>query len=191
MNVLSFFINNFHKLPPESYQKFLELTELKKFNNKDVLTKTGDKPTDLYILKRGIVRSYYEDENGKEYIRSLFVPFSSTGSFGALVSNKNSLLTYQCLTDCELFVINYKKLKELALVDNDIAVMYANALESIFLLFEKKIYNLSVLDATERYKELKKEIPNIENIIPQYHIASYLNISAVQLSRIRKKIYSK
>ncbi|WP_349666067.1 Crp/Fnr family transcriptional regulator [Polaribacter sp. Z014] len=191
MNILSVFINNIHKLPSKSYQKFLAITELKKFHKNDILTKTGDIPTHLYILKRGIVRSYYEDEKGKEYIRSLFVPYCSTGSFGALVSNKSSLLTYQCLTDCELYSINYKKLKKLASADIDIAVMYANALESVFLLFEKKIYNLSVLDATERYKAVKKEIPNIENIIPQYHIASYLNISAVQLSRIRKKLNSK
>lgn len=64
-------------------------------------------------------------------------------------------------------------------------------LESIFLLLESRIYDLSVLDATERYLKLKNEISNIEEFIPQYHIASYLNISPVQLSRIRKEIYSK
>jgi hypothetical protein len=69
--------------------------------------------------------------------------------------------------------------------------MYANALESIFLLLEARIYDLSVLNATRRYLKLKKQIPSIENIIPQYHIASYLNVSAVQLSRIRKEMYSR
>jgi hypothetical protein len=69
--------------------------------------------------------------------------------------------------------------------------MYANALESIFLLLEARIYDLSVLNATGRYLKLKKQIPNIENIITQYHIASYLNVSAVQLSRIRKEMYSR
>jgi len=190
MKTLSFFINSFHKLPLESYQKFLSITELEIKPNKTILTKTGETPTNLYILKKGIVRSFYEDEKGKQYIRSLFIPFSSTGSFGALISNKPSLLTYECLTDCELFAIDYKKLKELTLIDNDIAVMYANALESIFLIFETKIHYLSALNATERYIKLKEEIPNIENLIPQYHIAAYLNVSAVQLSRIRKKLYS-
>lgn len=191
MKLLSIFINNFHSLPPASYQNFLALTKLKKFSKKDILTKTGETPEELFILKSGIVRSYYTNEKGKEYIRSLFVPYSSTGSLGALVCNKPSKLTYECLTDCELYAINFKELKKLALIDNDIAYMYANALESIFLLLEDKIYDLSVLNATERYLKLKKEIPDIEALIPQYHIASYLNISAVQLSRIRKEIYSK
>ena len=191
MKLLAVFINNFHSLPPESFQRFLALTKLKKFSSKEILTKTGETPKELFILKSGIVRSYYTNEKGKEYIRSLFIPFSSTGSLGALVSNRPSELTYECITDCELYAINFKELKNLAVVDKDVAVMYANALERIFLLLEDKIYDLSALNATERYLKLKKQIPNIESLIPQYHIASYLNISAVQLSRIRKEIYSK
>lgn len=191
MKLLSVFINNFHPLPPESFERFLALTKLKTFSPKEILTKVGETPKELFILKSGIVRSYYTNEKGKEYIRSLFVPFSSTGSLGSLVSKKPSELTYECITDCELYAINFEKLKKLALVDNNVAVMYANALESIFLLLEDKIYDLSALNATERYLKLQKQIPNIENLIPQYYIASYLNISPVQLSRIRKEIYSK
>ena len=191
MKLLSVFINNFHPLPPESFERFLELTKLKKFSSKEILTKYGEIPKELFILKSGIVRSYYTNEKGKEYIRSLFIPFSSTGSLGGLVAKRPSELTYECITDCELYAINFKELKELALIDNDIAVMYANALESIFLLLEDKIFDLSALNATERYLKLKSQIPEIESLIPQYHIASYLNISPVQLSRIRKEIYSK
>jgi hypothetical protein len=53
------------------------------------------------------------------------------------------------------------------------------------------VYDLSVLNSTERYIKLKKEIPDIENLIPQYHIASYLNITPTQLSRIRREYYSR
>jgi len=46
----------------------------------------------------------------------------------------------------------------------------------------------SHLNALERYLCLKKEIPNIENLIQLNQIANYLNITPVQFSRIRKKI---
>jgi hypothetical protein len=48
-----------------------------------------------------------------------------------------------------------------------------------------------VLNGTERYLKLKKQISGIENLIPQYHIASFLNITPVQLSRIRKDLLKK
>ncbi|TXD52044.1 MULTISPECIES: Crp/Fnr family transcriptional regulator [unclassified Polaribacter] len=191
MKNLNKFINNFHVLPADSYKNFYKLTELKKFSNKEILAKYGETPKDLFILKSGIVRSYYTDEKGKEYIRSLFTPFSATGALGALILDKTSDLSYDCLTDCELYAINFKDLKLLALKDKDIAYMYASALESVFLLLESRIYDLTVLNATMRYDQLKKVIPDIENLIPQYHIASFLNISPVQLSRIRKELYSK
>jgi hypothetical protein len=44
------------------------------------------------------------------------------------------------------------------------------------------------LNATESYIKLRKQIPDIDSLIPQYQIASYLSISPVQLSRIRKKL---
>ena len=191
MKILVSFINNFHVLPEQSLTEFLALTELKKFSKKDIITNKGEKPSNLYILKSGVVRSYYSDDKNKEYISSLFTPYSSTGAFGALVSDKPSELAYDCLTDCELFAINFKELKKLIHEDIDVSIMYANALEHTFLLLETRIYNLTVLDATERYINLKKEIPGIENMIPQYHIASFLNISAVQLSRLRREMYSK
>ena len=37
---------------------------------------------------------------------------------------------------------------------------------------------------------LKKTVPEIEKQIPLHQIASYLNVNAVQLSRIRRKLYS-
>ena len=100
MELLSVFINNFHPLPPESYERFKDLTRLKKFAPKEILTKAGEIPKELFILKKGIVRSYYTNENDKEYIRSIFTSISSTGSLGALVSNKPSELNYECITDC-------------------------------------------------------------------------------------------
>jgi len=61
----------------------------------------------------------------------------------------------------------------------------------MYVRTDNKIHDLSILNATERFKKLKKEKPTIENLIKQYHIASYLNITPTQLSRIKKEYYSK
>ena len=44
------------------------------------------------------------------------------------------------------------------------------------------------LNESERYEILKKRIPDIDNLIPQDQIASYLNITPVQLSRLRREM---
>ncbi|KGL60388.1 Crp/Fnr family transcriptional regulator [Polaribacter sp. Hel1_33_49] len=187
----NFFSNpNFTPIPESSFEAFSKLINIVSYEKKDTIAKTGKIATDSYIIKSGIVKSYFVDDNGKEHIRSIFTPYRSTGPLASLISNKPSELSYDCLTDCVFYQFNYKSFKELARKDMAIAGLYSEVLEFIFLKMESKIYDLSVLNATERYLKLKREIPNIEEIITQYNIASYLNITAVQLSRIRKSIYS-
>ena len=191
MKLLIDFISTINPIPKESSDKLLNLIRIKEYKKGDNLVNIGEIPNDFYILKKGVVRSFYTDHKGKEYIRHIFTPFKATGALGALILSKPSRLSYNCLLDCEVYAFNFEEFKSLKENDQEICRLYSSILESIFLTLESKIYDLSVLNATERYLKLKKQNPNIENLIPQYHIASYLNITPVQLSRIRKEIYSK
>ncbi|ARV06274.1 hypothetical protein BTO04_05975 [Polaribacter sp. SA4-10] len=185
------FISFFIDLDPKSEENFIDIASLKKFKKNDILVKNGKRQIDFFIIKSGIVRSYYLHNSDKTYIRNFFIKMNTSGDIGALISNNLAKLDYDCLTDCEIYVIDFKKFMLLVDENHKFAKLYANLLAKVVILFESKIYDLSVLNATERYLKLKKEIPSIENHIQQYHIASYLNITPIQLSRIRKKIYSK
>jgi CRP-like cAMP-binding protein len=160
-------------------------------SKKETFVSVGDLPTKFYVLKKGVARAFVEDEKGKEYIRTLFVPVSTTGSLTSLITKEPSASSYDCLTDCEFLEGDYYKFIELTKQSHELALFHAKILENIFLKVVYRINELTTLNATERYLKLKKEIPEVENLIPQYHIASYLNITAVQLSRIRKELYSK
>ena len=56
------------------------------------------------------------------------------------------------------------------------------------LTLDKKLENILLLNAEERYVELLNSNGQILNKIPQYEIASYLNVSPETVSRIRKKL---
>ncbi|APZ46606.1 hypothetical protein BW723_10010 [Polaribacter reichenbachii] len=185
------FTNQFKDIPEKSFDSFLQLASKVEFKKNEFLIKFNEVAINFYIIKTGIVRSYIVDEKGKEYTRSFFTLGKPTGSLNSLLSKEPSKLAYECLTDCTLYKINYNNFMTLTKTDIGLANLYSRLLEYVFFLMESEIYNLAILDASERYLKLKREIPDIENIIAQYHIAAYLNISAVQLSRIRKKMYSK
>lgn len=178
-------------LSESSKKKFIELLTLKEYPKGAVISKVGEVPTTFYLIKNGNVRSYVTTDKNKEFIRTIYVPGTTTGSFSALILQKPSRSTYDCLTCCEIYEGDFSEFKKLCKENIEIANLYNMVLEQVYLRMEKRIYELSVLDATQRYLKLKKTIPNIDNIIPQYHIASYLNITPVQLSRIRKELYSK
>lgn len=186
------FIEKFSpELSESSKNIFKSNIELKNFKKGDVFVNYGEIPAYFYILKSGVARSFVTDEKGKEYIRTLYVPITTSGSLTSLITRKPSIAIYDCLSDCEILVGDFQVFLEQTRQHHDLSLFYNRILENIFIRTEKRVFDLSVLNATERYIKLKKEIPNINNLIPQYHIASYLNITAVQLSRIRKDLYSK
>jgi CRP-like cAMP-binding protein len=191
MDFIETFVNQVHPLSDEALNLFKSIITEKSFFKNETFVSVGELPTKFYLLKKGVARSYIVDERGKEHIRSLFSPITTFGSLAALIKKKPSDSNYNCLTDCEFLEGDYYKFVELTKKNHELALFHVKVLESIFLLVIKRINGLTTLNSTERYLKLKEDIPKIDNLIQQYHIASYLNITAVQLSRIRKELYSK
>jgi CRP-like cAMP-binding protein len=179
----------FYPLSEGSKKTFEDLLQIKRCVKNEQIATLGEVPTHFYILINGVVRSYMTDEKGKEFTRSLYIPLQATGAFSALVLQKPAQVVYECLTECTFLVGEFADFKKLASQNIEIANLYNKLLERVFIRMEKRIFELSMLDAKQRYLKLKKHIPEIENLIPQYHIASYLNITPVQLSRIRKDLF--
>lgn len=182
-------LSEFYPLSEETRKQYASILETKEFKKGEKIAELGEIPSKFFVLTSGVVRSYVTDEKGKEFIRSLYVPMRAVGAFSALIQQKPTEIVYECLTDCKVLMGDFNRFKKLASKNIELASLYNKVLERIFIRMEKRIFELSVLDAKQRYLKLKKHIPEIENLIPQYHIASYLNITPVQLSRIRKELY--
>ena len=183
-----------HHLNPisiDTIEHFKSIATYKKFSKGDIIIRSSQPTSKFYIIKSGLVAKSTTNEKGRQFIRNLY---TKNKAFGALSShinkNKKSEAIFICLTNCELFeadCYDFIKLKEEFEEFNNI---YKRIIEETFLRSEEKIDEICLLTSAERFLKLKKEIPNICNILPQYQIAYYLNITPVQLSRIRKKIYS-
>ena len=185
-------LKNIRKIYPiseQSFEKLKNIFNVKKFKKKSALSHKNQVSTKFYIVKSGIVRSYITDDKGKEHIKFIYTNYSPVASFSSLIKTKKNNVLIECLTDCDLIEVDFLEFKNLAKVNIEILHLYNNLLELLFIKLENRFYELSTLNATELYLKFKKDNPGIENLIPLYHIASYLNITPVQLSRIRGDLY--
>lgn len=182
------FLNNFTKVSEKTFKKLQDISTYTKIKKGEAIARTGEKATSIHLLIAGVMRAYYYDETGKQYNKKLFVPTTFVGALTSLIVDEPSQMTYEALTDCKLFEVDFAKFKELCHTEIEVSNLYCNALEYIFIQYERRSLELMSLDATERYFKLKQRIPDIDDLIPQFQIASYLNITPVQLSRIRKKL---
>lgn len=167
---------------------FFSIRELKKG---DFFSREGQIAKELAFLNSGVVRAFYTSQTGKEYTKRFFTSPSIIGSYSSLITETPSLYSQQALTTCNIFVANYKQVLELYDAHLDLERLARKFAENSFVFNEIKELEVVLLDATERYFRFKKEYPDLEEIIPQYHIASYLGISPTQLSRIRKILSKK
>lgn len=154
----------------------------------EYFTKTNEHTTSFFIVKTGLLRSYLETEDGKEVTKFFFTSGHFSGSLHSLIKGNPSDLNYQALTKVTGYKGSFLKLKELTLKSHDFCLFYIKTMEDSYLKVENVILDISTHSATERYLLLKERIPNIDNLIAQRYIASYLNVSPVQLSRIKKSL---
>lgn len=149
----------------------------------EMLIHVGDIQNELYIVLSGLMRSYYIDINGNDVTR--FFPRRGTLCGEILFSDGPSNHCIQALEDCEILVISVEDFK--CLVEEEIYCTKAHlkALEESFKYKIERESSFLLKSATERYIDFKKMYPELEERVNQRHIASYLGITPVSLSRIK------
>jgi CRP-like cAMP-binding protein len=190
MDKLYTYINVLSPLSESSWEVLKSILVLKKYKMGRHLSHLNETPSRAYFLSKGYVRGYTLSRKGNHYNRALYQPNEFMASLSALIQNTKAHLALECLTDCETFECDFSDFLRLTKKYPDINSFYLKVLEANFIRFELRNIQLVTLSATDRYLDLRKRIPNIDNLISQVHIASHIGITPVQLSRIRKKIFA-
>lgn len=103
------------------------------------------------------------------------------------VEKKKGYENIELLEDCELYKLKIDNLIELYLKDIHIANWGRKLAETELLKLESRVISSEFSPARERYDELMNSFPTLIQRVPLKYIASYLGITQVSLSRIRKQ----
>lgn len=188
MNPYFKFLNEIGTIDEDAFKELSKLSKYKKVSSKTKLAEAGKIPSKVYMLISGVLRAYVTLESGKQHNKRLYSPYSFAGALTSMIRKQPSIIVLESLTECEVFEIDFPGLKQLCNENVYIGQLYIKVLEHTFIAYEDRNLDLMTLSGTERYKKLRIQIPNIDDLIPQYQIASYLSITPVQLSRIRKSM---
>jgi len=184
-------ISQIINLTDDAWNNLQKLFSYQSLKKKDYFVQEGHKTNKLAFVGKGVLRAFYRTKDGAEYNKTFFVDNSFAISYAAVLQKSNSYLNFQALTDCELLVCNYYEFANLfdKYPDVERLTRIVTELEWVIKKEQREI-RLVLTDAEERYKYFQQEYPGLENLIPQYHIASHLGITPIQLSRIRAKLAS-
>lgn len=180
-------INQVYPLPEASLQKLLENIEIVKRSKGYVLLRVDKIESDIYFIRRGMVRAYsYHHEN------EITFWFGKEGdtviSMRSYVLNQKGYENIELLEDGELYKLNNKNLQYLFDTDLHIANWGRRFAETELLKTEERLLLRQFKSASERYSTLISEYPELLQRVQLGYIASYLGITQVSLSRIRKEV---
>lgn len=157
-------------------------------NKGDVFIKQGDTNFKGYYVYKGLFRVYTELSNGnavnRTFIREGQLYVDNTSYWQKIPYSINA----QALEDCVLFSMPFDISNKVFHEDFDFAKIMIEELKQFKIRHENREILLQTLSVEEYYKHIVKNFPELESRIPQYHVASYMGISEVSLSRIKKKI---
>ncbi len=174
------------EMSDELFEHFINATTEITLKNKEVLIRAGKLETNIYIQKSGIMRAcYFDGDNDKTY--GFSTPGTVVISYHSYFMRLPAVFQVESCGETVVLKISKTKLDELVRSSNEFAQWLIGIHAAQLFSNEFKTTNI-IGDARERYILLVKNRPEIVACVSSRLIASYLGISTVHLSRLKKSL---
>lgn len=178
-------INSITSISTKSIGKINDLVQYTNFKKGDLITSVGQKNNLEFFLIQGVCKSFLDTPDGESVTISLFMSNSVISPSTTRNQKGKSIINIQALTDVEVATINAAAFEKLMIEDLEIRDFGNSVLRNELMAKVEKEIALASLKGKDRLLLLRKNYPNIENLIPHSDIASYLGITTISLSRLR------
>lgn len=160
------------------------------FDKNEIIQNLGEEQNYIYLIRKGIARSYYLDLDGND-ITKTFMKENDFCVGESLFEDEPSIQCFEALEEVEAIRIKSSELKQIILSDTKLTRVYIGFLERNLIYKMQRESMFQIMSATDRYLHFHKLFGPIEKRVNQSYIASYLGIAPESLSRIKRTIKQK
>lgn len=152
-----------------------------------VFLHVGDRATEVAVVARGFLRELFLFPDGTERTKAFVFEGAGTGSMADLMRGGPSLATIVAEEPSRILCWPYASYTALRARSPEWERAHHALIEDLFRAKARREYELLGLDAEGRYAALLARMPHIEGRVSGKHLASYLGITPVHLSRLRRR----
>lgn len=159
----------------------------KKVRKGQILQEHGNIVTKAFYVKKGLLKSYTIDDNGKIHI-FMFAPEGwIVSDIASHIYSEPTELFIDAIEDSEIVEITEAVSNIVKFDIKDFQPELKKLLRRLAVL-QKRVIMLMSATARQRYEHFIETYPQLLTRVPQKMIASYLGITPEALSNIRSKI---
>ena len=151
----------------------------------------GDRQETIAFNLKGVFRYFYVDYEGRECNKHFVLENEWIVSLTAFIDNAPALFSIQALEEADVLTASADAVRSLLANSAHWQALYNRLLEANYVFKEKREAQFLINDAKGRYLAFLDAYPSLSDRIRQHHIASYLGMTSVSLSRIRSTLAKK
>ena len=180
-------ITSIQKMSDANIERLCDAASFKKLDKGGILVHQSCEDRSEYFLLSGKCRNLIRDVDGRE------ATLGFTNGLGILPPNiartreGSSLVEIEMLGASEIGIIDSNELTKLMVEDEEIREWGNAVMRQELQRMMAKEWSLATLSAQEKLEWFRTDFPNGEAMFPHIHIASYLGITPVTLSRVRTR----
>ena len=161
---------------------------VKKFKKGEYFISVDEVCKSLGYIESGSFKYVAYTKNDEEKIVGLETIGGFVANWPYCLQKLPSQLSIIANTDSEISCLSVAKIIKMMEEDRNFEKLVNQATQEMFYTIYERIINLYTKTPKERYDDLLKKCPKIFEIFGLKDIASFLNITPIHLSRIRKKL---
>ena len=190
-NILDNILKDFGITTKFSRQLFKDKSTLKEYSKCTDIFVEGKKNELEYLLISGVLHRFNISDKGDIVTTGFYMPKSVITPHFARTNKEKNIFSLQTLTDTIIAEISVKDLDNLRYNNKEFHDFGQRILENELTqtFFNEVVYRS--YNAMERLLTLRKQFPNLENLVPHNIISSYLGITNVSFSRLRNELSKK
>lgn len=185
MKIQDFYVDTLGITDARLAQVLTKNSQIKFIKKGDILQHVGSKSTELYFLVNGLLRGFLLDAKGKE-VTDCFIHAHGAPVVSSIDLGEPSLLSIEALEDSELIAISFSVVLPLVCSNMELVTLYNRLLSNSLKMHWENKTALVQYTATERYQWFLENYPGLIERINHGYIASFLGITPVSLSRVRR-----
>ena len=174
------------KVSEELQGLFSRLGVSRTFPKRYTLLHSGDVSRHAYFIESGSIRLWHNND-GADVSVKFFLPGELCASLQSLHHQEPSKYELETITPCVVRMLKKADLEREAAQAPGLKDYIASVTVHCLVNYQDLFVDRIARAPEERYRTLISEEPAILDIVPLHYIASYLGITPVSLSRIRKR----
>ena len=171
-------------LKKEDIEVLLKNAQYRLLKNKEEIICRGELTYQTFFILSGMMRGYFINRKGEEKNIFLRPEHTISGAPDCLFENKPTRYTFEAILATHVLIFDQRVLLQLAPMYPNINQLYIAALQENIQTLVGRVEALIDQSPAERYEELLNRSPQFFQRAFHKHIANYLGITPVSLSRI-------